>query len=84
MVHFYTSKCAGKISSLLSIVDPTSGQVTRKHPKTLKAKEYANLQIKLEDRMCLELFSNFKNMGRVIIRKGDFTIAAGTVQEMIS
>ena len=43
MVHFYTSKCAGKIASLISIVDPQTGAVTRKFPKTLKAKEYANI-----------------------------------------
>ena len=84
MVHFYTSKCAGKIVSLISLVDPNSGAEVKKWPKFLHSGNFANIQIKLEERHCLELFKNFKNMGRVIVRKGDYTIAAGTVTEMLA
>lgn len=32
----------------------------------------------------MELFKNYKNVGRVAIRKEQFTIAAGTIMEFIN
>jgi translation elongation factor EF-1alpha len=34
--------------------------------------------------MCLELFNNYKNMGRFALRKENHTIAAGTIVEFVS
>lgn len=36
MVHCYTSKCPGKIISLLSLVDQNTGTVIKERPKFLK------------------------------------------------
>jgi translation elongation factor EF-1alpha len=45
---------------------------------------YAQIVIKLDERICLELFSNNKSMGRIALREGTETIAAGTVTELVS
>lgn len=84
MCHFYTSKCTGTIQKLIATCDPVTGATAKAHPKMLKPKDFAIIQVKLEDRHCLELFSNFKNMGRVICRHEGRTVCAGTVTEMIS
>jgi translation elongation factor EF-1alpha len=38
----------------------------------------------LEEKLCLELFANFKNLGRIAIRKENHTIAAGTIIEFVN
>ena len=50
MVHCYTSKCPGKIISLLSLVDQNTGTVIKERPKFLKQGQFANISIKLEER----------------------------------
>ena len=42
------------------------------------------MTIKLEQRICLELAANNKAMGRIALRDGEETIAAGVVIEMIN
>jgi len=44
----------------------------------------ALVTIKLEERACLELFSNYRQMGRITIRDGKKTIAAGIIIEFIN
>ena len=77
MIHSYTSKSAGKILNLISTVDSRTGTVIKERPKFLKAGQFANICIKLDERLCLELFSNYRMLGRVAIRSGSHTIAAG-------
>ena len=45
--------------------------------------DFATVTIKLEQRICLELFSNIKSMGRIALRDGTDCIGAGTITEMI-
>jgi len=45
---------------------------------------FAQVTIKLEQRICLELATNNKAMGRIALRDGEETIAAGVVIEMIN
>jgi translation elongation factor EF-1alpha len=39
--------------------------------------------IKVETRMCLELYKNIRALGRIALRDGNLTIAAGIVSELI-
>ena len=41
------------------------------------------ITIKLEQKVCLELYANNKAMGKVAIRDGDKTIAAGYIEEFL-
>jgi hypothetical protein len=40
------------------------------------------VQIKLEERACLELFSNYKALGRITIRDRNETLASGIIIEL--
>jgi translation elongation factor EF-1alpha len=84
MLHSYTSKSPAKIAQLISIVDQKTGNVTKEHPKALKPGMFAVVKVSLVERLCLELFKNFQNLGRVVLRHENHTIAAGQITEMLS
>ena len=67
-----------------SILNPKSGETIKKHPKCLLKNQSSIVEIKLEDRACLELFSNYKQMGRITIRDGKKTLATGIITELIN
>jgi translation elongation factor EF-1alpha len=56
----------------------------KERPKKLIKGNYAQITLKLEYRICLELAANNKAMGRIALRDGEETIAAGVVIEMIN
>ena len=82
-VHSYTSYSAGECKSLLALIDKKTGQPIKNKPKHLSCGMFADIRIKLKDRRCLELFSNFKNMGRIVLRSGTYTIAAGQIIQFV-
>lgn len=84
VIHSHTTKAPGKISFLLATIDQSTGETIKDRPKFLRKGQFANVQIKLEERMCLELFNNYRNLGRIAIRRENHTIAAGTIIEFVS
>jgi len=77
VIHSYTSKSPGKLQYLLAVIDEKTKEIKKNKPKFLKEGMYADVQVKVDERLCLELYSNFQSMGRIVIRKGTHTIAAG-------
>jgi elongation factor 1 alpha-like protein len=73
------------VSKLLSTVDRSTGQVVKKSPRVLTKGVSAEIQITLRSSggsgkaysVPLETFATNKEMGRVLIRRGGETIAAG-------
>ena len=46
--------------------------------------ENAIVHIKLEERVCLELYSNYKTLGRITLRDGKKTLATGIIIDLIN
>jgi len=77
------------ISKLNATLDKGSGKVLKANPRVLTKNSSAEVQISLRPSssgssakaqpMPLEIFSVNKEMGRVLIRRGGETIAAGVV-----
>ena len=65
-------------------IDQKTNKTIKERPKKLVKGNYAQVTIKLEHRICLELASNNKAMGRIALRDGEETIAAGVVTELLS
>lgn len=84
LLYSFSNQCAGKIARLESIVNPKSGESIKKNPKCLIKNQNAVVRIKLEERACLELFSNYRSMGRITLREAGKTIAAGIIIELIN
>ncbi|KAJ8522995.1 hypothetical protein ONZ45_g508 [Pleurotus djamor] len=80
------------ISRLLATVDRTSGEVIKKNPRVLTKGIPAEVQITLRTTASgpavtarpipLETFAVNKDMGRILVRRGGETIAAGIVLEI--
>jgi elongation factor 1 alpha-like protein len=65
-------------------VNPKSGESIKKNPKCLIKNQNAIVLIMLEERALLELFSNYKTLGRITLRDGHKTLAAGIITELIN
>ena len=83
VAYTFSNKVAGKITSLELLINQKSDDVMRVKPKKLLKGNFAQVIIKLEQRICLELASNNKAMGRIALRNGSETIAAGVVTELL-
>lgn len=75
------------VSKLLSTIDRSTGQVIKKSPRVLTKGASAEVQIALRSAggtgkaysVPLETFVTNKEMGRVLIRRGGETVAAGEI-----
>lgn len=78
-VHAHAAQDAGVISSLTSILDPKSGQVAKQRPRAVLKGQTAVLEINPVRPLCLELYADFRALGRVVLRDGGQTLAVGIV-----
>lgn len=83
MVHINNGKSPGIIKKIEKLIDKTTGQLIKKNPKCVRSNECALAELKTEDMLCLELFSNYKCYGRVTIREKFKTVAVGMVVKIL-
>jgi len=72
------------LSKLISQLDKTTGEVIRKNPRCLVDSVAAVVELRTTRPIPLELFSEFKQLGRVTLRDGGKTVAAGIVTSINS
>ncbi|KAJ3362986.1 HBS1-like protein [Allomyces arbusculus] len=72
------------VTKLLAILDKTDGSVTKKNPRVLTKGATALVELSLDRPVCLEAFSDCKEFGRFMLRKGGETIAAGVVSKVVT
>ena len=56
--------------------------MTRKHPRCLTKNTSAIIEVELDRPVCIELYKDFKDLGRFMLRYSGSTIAAGLVTEV--
>lgn len=81
--HYQAINEPAVIKRLLSQLHRSTGEVIKKKPRCLVKNSSAVVEIELERPMCMELYSEFKDLGRFMLRSGGHTIAAGLVEEMV-
>ncbi|KAL1915350.1 uncharacterized protein VTP21DRAFT_6808 [Calcarisporiella thermophila] len=84
LLHQQSMNEPATISRLISILDKTSGEVIKKSPRHLSKSTTATIEINLNRAIPLENFKENKELGRITLRKGGETIAAGVVIEIFS
>ncbi|CAI2184591.1 6663_t:CDS:10 [Funneliformis geosporum] len=68
------------ITKLISILDKSTGAVIKKNPRCLVKSSIAIVEIELSNRpIPLETYKENKELGRIMLRKGGETVAAGIV-----
>ncbi|OZJ06376.1 hypothetical protein BZG36_00737 [Bifiguratus adelaidae] len=84
VVHHQRLDEPAVITKLVAILDKASGEVTKKNPRTIGRSAIATVEITLTNRKIpLEAFMDSKELGRVMLRKGGETVAAGVVVEIL-
>ncbi|VEN33894.1 unnamed protein product [Callosobruchus maculatus] len=71
------------VSKLISQLNKSTGEVLKKHPRFLGNNTSAIVEIQAQRPIALELYSDCKELGRVMLRVGGVTIAAGLIVKII-
>lgn len=71
------------ISKLISQLNKSTGEMVKKHPRFLGNNTSAIVEVQVNRPIALELYSDYKELGRVMLRVGGVTIAAGLIVKII-
>lgn len=82
LLHYQTVSEPAVIKRLISVLSKSTGEVTKKKPKLLTKGQNAIIELQTQRPVALELYKDFKELGRFMLRYGGSTIAAGVVTEI--
>ncbi|XP_008944979.1 PREDICTED: HBS1-like protein, partial [Merops nubicus] len=82
LLHYQTLSEPATIRRLLSVLHKSTGEVTKKKPKFLTKGQNALIELQTQRPVALELYKDFKELGRFMLRYSGSTIAAGVVTEI--
>uniref|UniRef100_A0A8K9UX25 HBS1-like protein n=1 Tax=Oncorhynchus mykiss TaxID=8022 RepID=A0A8K9UX25_ONCMY len=82
VLHYQTISEPATIRKLVSVLHKSSGEVLKKKPKCLGKGMNAMVEIQTQRPVALELYKDFKELGRFMLRYVGSTIAAGVVTEV--
>ena len=83
ILHHGSAQAAASVKKLVGLLDKVTGEValSTKKPRLLTKGNNAMVEIATETPVCLDLYSNSKELGRFMLRTGGKTIAAGMVTD---
>uniref|UniRef100_A0A669BS88 HBS1-like protein n=1 Tax=Oreochromis niloticus TaxID=8128 RepID=A0A669BS88_ORENI len=82
LLHYQTVSEPATIRKLISVLHKSSGEVLKKKPKCLSKGMNAIVEIQTQRPVSLELYKDYKELGRFMLRYVGSTIAAGVVTEI--
>lgn len=71
------------ISKLIAQLHKSTGEIVKKHPRFLGNNTSAMVEIQVSRPIALELYNDCKELGRIMLRVGGVTIAAGLIMKII-
>uniref|UniRef100_A0A3Q1BTN5 HBS1-like protein n=1 Tax=Amphiprion ocellaris TaxID=80972 RepID=A0A3Q1BTN5_AMPOC len=84
LLHYQTVSEPATIKKLISVLHKSSGEVLKKKPKCLTKGMNAVVEVQTQRPVSLELYKDYKELGRFMLRYVGSTIAAGVVTEVTS
>ncbi|XP_021367800.1 HBS1-like protein isoform X1 [Mizuhopecten yessoensis] len=81
--HYQSITEPAVIKRLVCQLNKSSGEVLKNRPKCLTKNTSAVIEMEFERPVCLELYKEFKDLGRFMLRYSGSTIAAGLVEEIL-
>jgi len=82
VLHYQSSSESAVVSKLLAELNKSTGEVVKKNPRMIKKNTHALIKIQLSRPICIEVYSDFRQLGRVMLRSGGTTLAAGLVTKV--
>ena len=81
LMHIHCLDVPAVISNILSKVNKRDGSNAPK-PRVLTGGSNATVEIKLNEKICLETYSDCRSLGRFVLRRGGDTVAIGIIEEI--
>lgn len=78
-IHIHTAQEAGHIASLASLLDPKTGELLKRRPRAVLKGQSAVVEVTSVQSLCVELYADFRTLGRIVLRDGGQTLAVGIV-----
>ncbi|XP_063773442.1 HBS1-like protein isoform X1 [Pseudophryne corroboree] len=82
IIHYQTVSEPATIRKLVSVLHKNTGEVMKKKPKCLTKGMNAIIELQTQRPVALELYKDFKELGRFMLRYIGSSIAAGVVTEI--
>ncbi|XP_069831084.1 HBS1-like protein isoform X1 [Dendropsophus ebraccatus] len=82
IIHYQTVSEPATIRKLISVLHKSTGEVMKKKPKCLTKGMNAIIELQTQRPVALELYKDFKELGRFMLRYSGSSIAAGVVTEI--
>uniref|UniRef100_A0A8C5QYX6 2-aminomuconic semialdehyde dehydrogenase n=1 Tax=Leptobrachium leishanense TaxID=445787 RepID=A0A8C5QYX6_9ANUR len=82
IIHYQTVSEPATIRRLVSVLHKGTGEVVKKKPKCLTKGMNAIIELQTQRPIALELYKDFKELGRFMLRYSGSSIAAGVVTEI--
>jgi len=86
-MHYSNINEAVVITKLLAILDKTNMEIKKKNPRVLGDHMAALVEVSVSNavqkKLCLELYSDYKQLGRFTLRENGKTFAAGIITEIL-
>ena len=82
VIHQHSLIEPAVITKLISQLHKSTGEVLKKKPRCLPTNSSAIVEITTQRLICIELYSDIKELGRVMLRVGGSTIAAGLITKI--
>ncbi|XP_017784891.1 PREDICTED: HBS1-like protein isoform X2 [Nicrophorus vespilloides] len=83
VLHHQSLMEPASFSKLISQLNKSTGEVVKKRPRFLSNNTSAMVEIQVSRPIALEMYSEYKELGRVTLRVGGLTIAAGLITKII-
>uniref|UniRef100_A0A6B2E882 Putative elongation factor 1 alpha n=1 Tax=Phlebotomus kandelakii TaxID=1109342 RepID=A0A6B2E882_9DIPT len=83
LLHHQSSIEPASIVKLKAQLHKGSGEVIKKNPRCLGNNSCALVEIETLKAICVEKYSDIKELGRIMLRVGGVTIAAGLITEIV-
>lgn len=80
--HYQSMSEPASVKRLISQLHKSTGEVIRSKPRCLVKNSSAVIELEINRPVCIELYKDYKDLGRFMLRYGGSTIAAGLVTEI--
>ena len=82
VLHVHAARAPAKITKMISLHDPKTGEVTKKRPRILKSFQTATIEISLLKKICIERYDDHPSLGRLVLRLEGQTVGVGKVTKV--
>lgn len=79
VLHYQSLSEAATITKLVAQIHKSTGEILKKKPRCLMKQTSGLVEIEISRPVCMELYKDYRELGRFMLRSGGTTVAAGLV-----